>query len=118
LHYLLEDAKLIKFKVTGIEEVFRIADSGKEIIISTEAWHEHFGEQNSYRDGNEFIDDLFSGKVYFSVKCRGDFPVAHSLHKIDEDNKDIILSRAGTLFSPFWRKKSIKKLYYKMPTKS
>jgi len=115
---ILEDGKLIRFNIIGIEEVFRVSDSGKEIIISTESWHEHFGKYNSYEDAIDFFDDLLSGKAYILVKYRGDFPVAHSLHKINKDNNDITLSRTGSLISPFWRKKSIKKLYYTIPTKS
>ncbi|HBC88531.1 MAG TPA: hypothetical protein DCZ94_16410 [Lentisphaeria bacterium] len=110
---ILEEGKIIKFKIKGIDEIFRASDSGNEVIISTDKWHEHFGEGNSYQDIVLFFDDLFSGRIAVVIKYRGSMAVAHSIQKFDKDGKvEMIISWSGNIISPFWRKKSYKKLDY------
>lgn len=100
--------KEVKFTVDGIEDTFHVSVHSNDCIICTESWHEHVAD---YYGLNSFLHLLFSGTIRITVKYRGRFPVAHCVRKMHK-GKEVVISRTGSLVSPFWKKKSYKTLEY------
>lgn len=98
----------IDIDVNCLNGDFRLSISEREHIIFTDSWHEHFDD---YGGLETFLTKLFSGEIQFVVKCRGSTPVAHQLQVLCNGEIEV-RSWTSSLVSPFWRKKSYRKLRY------
>lgn len=105
-------AKEIQFAVAGIQELFKVSIISGDCIVATDAWHEHVGDADGL---NNFLRLLFTGAIQIEVKYRGKIPVAHCVWKVQDGKKKFIAS-TSSLISPFWKKKSYRRLGYKLPT--
>lgn len=106
------EKKGIGLKFDGIAEKFTLLWLNDEFILFTAAWHEHFGCVSEIA---EFFGGLFSGTVQIVVKYRGKTPVGHQVQVI-ENGETQVVSRVGSLFPLFWRKKTFKRIEYRLST--
>lgn len=103
---------MIHFTVQGIDEEFRASVLGNECIVSTSEWHEHFASPENME---AFLRCLLAGKAEIVVTYRGDKPVSHRV-QIVGGKKPRVVSRTGSLFTPFWKPKTRKTKQYAIPS--
>ncbi|MEN6319069.1 MAG: hypothetical protein ABFD82_09990 [Syntrophaceae bacterium] len=112
LRYTIKE-NMVHFSIEGITDEFRVSVLGDECIVSTAEWHEHF---STLEEMESFMKCLFTGCAEIIVTYRKDKPVSHRTQMI-EDGKPKVLSRTGSLFFPFWRPKTERKLNYRIASK-
>lgn len=98
----------IALKFSGTSDNFTLSTKNDEFTIFADEWHEHFPNLEQLKS---FLTDLFSGTAKIVIKYLGKTPVAHQ-RQILKENNWIVMSRNGSLVSPFWKPKSYKTIGY------
>ena len=110
----LSGKKEVEFTVEGIHDSFHVYVISGDCIVGTDCWHEHVGDAKGLIN---FLHFLFTGAIQIEVKYRGTSPVAHRVWKM-QDGEPQVVTWTGSFISPFWKKKSYKKLEYKPVNKA
>lgn len=101
--------KRMEFSVDGITDEFWVSVNSGDCIVGANAWHEHVGDAEGLED---FLHLLFTGTIQIEVTYRGNTAVGHHVRRL-KDGKEETMTRTGSLISPFWKRKSYKKLDYR-----